>query len=61
MRVVLILATLIPLLVVTGWFLSRPVLAARKRREHIAQLEAENERLDTLLQREHEAQDRPSS
>jgi cell division protein FtsB len=61
MRAVLVLATLLPLLVITAWFLSRPVIAARKRRAHISQLEAENERLDKLVNRDSEAQDRPSS
>jgi len=58
MRAVLVLATLLPLLVLTAWFLSRPVIAARKRREHISQLEAENERLDALLHRDDQTYER---
>jgi hypothetical protein len=51
MRAVLILATLLPLAVIAGWLLSRPILAEQRRRRHIAELEAENERLDALLDR----------
>jgi hypothetical protein len=51
MRAVLILATLLPLAVIAGWLVSRPILAEQRRRRHIAELEAENERLDALLDR----------
>jgi lipopolysaccharide biosynthesis regulator YciM len=54
-RVLLILAVLLPLAVVVGWFVSRPILAAQNRRRHIAELEAENERLDALLKRDADA------
>jgi lipopolysaccharide biosynthesis regulator YciM len=53
-RVVLILAVLLPLAAVVGWFVSRPILAAQQRRRRIAALEEENERLDALLKRESE-------
>ena len=59
MRVVLILVTLLPLAAVVGWFVSRPILAAQQRRRHIAELEAENEKLDALLKRD-SGEDEPS-
>jgi cell division protein FtsB len=54
-RIALILAVLLPLAVVAGWFVSRPILAAQKRRRRIAELEQENERLDALMKRESKA------
>lgn len=51
MRILLILATLLPLAVIAGWLVSRPILAGQRRRRRIAELEAENERLDALLGR----------
>jgi hypothetical protein len=48
----LILAVLLPLAAIIGWFVSRPILAAQRRRRRIAQLEAENRRLDELLHRD---------
>jgi hypothetical protein len=52
MRAALILATLLPLAAVVDWFVSRAVLAGQRRQRRIAELEAENERLDELLNRE---------
>lgn len=57
MRALLILATLLPLAVIAGWFLSRSILAGQRRRSRIAELEAENERLDALLGRERSEED----
>jgi hypothetical protein len=51
-RVVLILAVLLPLAAIAGWLISRPVLAAQQRRRHIEELEAENRRLDELMNRD---------
>jgi lipopolysaccharide biosynthesis regulator YciM len=51
-RVVLILAVLLPLAAIAGWLISRPILAAQQRRRHIEELEAENRRLDELLNRD---------
>jgi hypothetical protein len=51
-RVVLILAALLPLAAIAGWLISRPVLAAQQRRRHIEELEAENRRLDELMNRD---------
>jgi lipopolysaccharide biosynthesis regulator YciM len=56
-RVVLILAVLLPLAAVVGWFVSRPILAAQQRRRRIAALEEENKRLDALLKRESEREE----
>jgi hypothetical protein len=50
-RVVLILAVLLPLAIVVAWWLSRGVLAAQRRRQRIDELEAENRRLDELIGR----------
>jgi lipopolysaccharide biosynthesis regulator YciM len=52
MRVVLILAVLLPLAAIAGWFISRPILAAQRRRRHIEKLEEENRRLDELMNRD---------
>lgn len=52
MRALLILATLLPLAAVVGWFLSRAILSRQQRQRRIAELESENERLDALLERE---------
>jgi lipopolysaccharide biosynthesis regulator YciM len=57
-RVVLILAVLLPLAAIAGWFISRPILAAQQRRRHIEQLEEENRRLDALMNRGGEDEDR---
>jgi len=57
MRAALILATLLPLAAVVGWFLSRAVLAGQRRQRRISELESENERLDELLKREREPHD----
>jgi hypothetical protein len=50
----LILAVLLPLAAIAGWLISRPILAAQQRRRHIEELEAENRRLDELMNRDTE-------
>lgn len=48
MRALLILAVLGPMAVLIAWGASRQALAAIRRKRHIAELEAENRRLDRL-------------
>jgi cell division protein FtsB len=48
-KALLILAVLIPLAVVVAWYASRPILARKQRLRRIEELEAENARLDDLL------------
>lgn len=49
MRVILILAVLLPLAVLIAWAVTRPIAARLKRQRHIEQLEKENRRLDSLI------------
>jgi len=49
MRVILILAVLLPSAVLIAWAATRPIAARLKRRRHIEQLERENRRLDSLI------------
>lgn len=52
MKALLILAVLLPLAVMVAWYASRKVLSATQRTRRIEELEAENRRLDELLERE---------
>jgi hypothetical protein len=49
MKVVLVLAILVPLAAVVAWYASRPIILRKQRIRRIEELETENARLDELL------------